>query len=65
MLQLLGITKYMQTASQVIKFPFSFECSIFVKNSSAAEVRTCIASVNRTGKTTAAKGVHDHYNEYK
>ena len=21
--------------------------------------------MNRTGKTTAAKGVHDHYNEYK
>ena len=21
--------------------------------------------MNRTGKTAAAKGVHDHYNEYK
>jgi len=41
------------------------ECSIFVKNSSAAEVGTSRASMNRTGKTTAAKGVHDHYNNIK
>jgi hypothetical protein len=41
------------------------ESSIFVKSSSAAEVGASRASMNRTGKTTAAKGVHDNYNEYK
>jgi hypothetical protein len=36
-----------------------------VKNSSSAELGTSRASMNRTGKTTAAKGVHSNYNEYK
>ena len=39
--------------------------NICEKNSSAAEIGTSRASMNRTVKTTAAKGVHDHYNEYK
>jgi len=34
-------------------------------HSSAAEVGTTRASVNRTSKTNAAKGVSNHYNEYK
>ena len=41
------------------------ESSLFVKSSSAAEVGASRASMNRTGKATAAKGVHDNYNEYK
>lgn len=41
------------------------ESSIFVKDSSSAEVGTSRASMNRTGKTNASKGVHNHYNEYK
>jgi hypothetical protein len=41
------------------------EFSTFVKNSSSAELGTSRASINRTGKTTAAKGVHNNYNEYK
>ena len=41
------------------------ESSKFVKNSSSAEIGTSRASMNRTGKTTAAKGVHNNYNEYK
>ena len=36
-----------------------------MKNCSSAEVGTSRASMNRTGKTTAAKGVHNNYNEYK
>ena len=38
---------------------------MFVKRSSAGEVGTSYASMNRTGKTNAAKGVKSHYNEYK
>ena len=41
------------------------ESSTFVKNCSSAEVGTSRASMNRTGKTAAAKGVHNNYNEYK
>ena len=37
---------------------------MFVDHSSAAEVGTTRASINRTGKTNAAKGVENHYNEY-
>ena len=37
---------------------------MFVNHSSAAEVGTSRASINRTGKTNAAKGVENHYNEY-
>lgn len=38
---------------------------MFVKAESAAEISTSRASVNRTGKFSAAKGVQTHYNEYK
>jgi len=38
---------------------------MFVDDGSAAEIGTSRASINRTGKTNAAKGVHNHYNEYK
>ena len=38
---------------------------MFVKHSSSAEVGTSRSSMNRTGKTNAAKDVHNHYNEYK
>lgn len=38
---------------------------MFVKPESAAELGTSRASMNRTGKFNAAKGVHSHYNEYK
>ena len=41
------------------------EFNSFVKDSSAAEVGTSRASMNRTGKYNAAKGVENHYNEYK
>ena len=37
---------------------------LFVKDS-FSEVGTSKASMNRTGKTNAAKGVHNNYNEYK
>lgn len=36
-----------------------------MSHSSAAEVGTTRASINRTSKTNAAKGVSNHYNEYK
>ena len=36
---------------------------MFVDHSSAAEIGTSKASINRTGKTNAAKGVENHYNE--
>lgn len=38
---------------------------MFVKAESAAEIGTSRASMNRTGKFNAAKGVQTHYNEYK
>lgn len=38
---------------------------MFTKEESAAEIGTSRASMNRCGKTNAAKGVHNHYNEYK
>ena len=41
------------------------EYNIFVKDSSARELGTFRPSMNRTGKTNAAKGVANHYNEYK
>ena len=41
------------------------ENELFVDNSSAAEIGTSRASMNRTFKTNAAKGVNNHYNEYK
>lgn len=37
---------------------------MFVNHSSAAEIGTTRASIDRTGKTNAAKGVENHYNEY-
>ena len=37
---------------------------MFVKHSSAGEIGTTSASINRTGKTNAAKGVENHFNEY-
>lgn len=37
---------------------------MFVNHSSAAEIGTTTATINRTGKTNAAKGVENHYNEY-
>ena len=36
-----------------------------MKDDSAAQIGTSKASMNRCGKTNAAKGVHNHYNEYK
>lgn len=36
-----------------------------MKDCSSAELGTSRASMNRTGKYNAAKGVHSHYNEYK
>ena len=44
---------------------FQLESEIFVDHSSAAEIGTSRASMNRTFKTNAAKGVKNHYNEYK
>ena len=41
------------------------EFETFVKATSAAELGTSAASINRTGKTNAKKGVHSNYNEYK
>lgn len=38
---------------------------MFVKDCSSAEVGTSRASMNRTGKSNASKGVHNHYNECK
>lgn len=40
------------------------EFKMFVDHSSAAEIGTSRASINRTGKTNASKGVENHYNEY-
>ena len=37
---------------------------MFVDHSSASEIGTTRASINRSGKTNAAKGVENHYNEY-
>ena len=37
---------------------------MFVNHSSAAEVATSRASINRTGKTNATKGVENHFNEH-
>lgn len=37
---------------------------MFVDHSSSAEIGTSRASINRTGKTNAAKGVENHYNKY-
>ena len=44
---------------------FQVEYEMFVDKSSASEIGTSHASINRTGKTNAAKGVQSHYNEYK
>ena len=41
------------------------EFETFVQAKSATEVGTSAASINRTGKTKARKGVHSNYNEYK
>ena len=41
------------------------EFNMFVKDESAAEIGSSKASMNRCGKANAAKGVHNHYNEYK
>ena len=37
---------------------------MFVNHSSAAEVGTSRASINRTGKTNATEGVENHFNEH-
>ena len=37
---------------------------MFVNHSSAAEVGTSRASINRTGTTNATKDVKNHFNEY-
>ena len=37
---------------------------MFVDHSSAGELGTSMASINRTRKSNAAKGVENHYNEY-
>jgi len=37
---------------------------MFVNHSSAGEIGTTSASINRTGKTNAAKGVDSHFTEY-
>lgn len=44
---------------------YMVESDIFVNHSSAAKIGTSRASMNRTFKTNAAKGVNNHYNEYK
>lgn len=41
------------------------EFETFVKATSAAELGTSTASINRTEKTNAKKEVHSNYNEYK
>ena len=46
-------------------FLLQTEFETFVKAKSAGEIGTSAASINRTGKTNARKGVHSHYNEYK
>ena len=38
---------------------------MFLKHGSSAEIGTTRASMNRTHKTNAAKGVDKGYNEYK
>lgn len=43
-------------------FP-QLEFKMFVQHSSASELGTTMASINRTGKSNAAKGVENHYNE--
>ena len=40
------------------------EYKLFVNHSSAGEVGSTSASINRKGKTNAAKGIEIHYNEY-
>ena len=35
---------------------------MFVDHSSAGELDISMASINRTGKSNAAKGVENHYN---
>ena len=44
---------------------FQIEFNIFSSHSSVSEIGTSRASMNRTGKTNASKGVENHYNEYK
>lgn len=43
---------------------FQVQFDLFVKDS-YSEIGTSKATMNRTGKTNAAKGVHNFYNEYK
>ncbi|XP_031555869.1 uncharacterized protein LOC116292658 isoform X2 [Actinia tenebrosa] len=43
---------------------YETEFKIFVKES-VAEIGTSRASMNRCGKNNAAKGVHNHHNQYK
>ena len=38
---------------------------MFVQDSSSKELGTTRASINRTAKTNAAKGIESHFNEYK
>ena len=46
-------------------FLIKIEFELFVEESSAAEIGTSRATMNRTGKTRATQGVDKHYNEYK
>ena len=43
---------------------FQVQFDLFVKDS-YTEIGTSKAKMNRTGKTNAARGVHNNYNEYK
>lgn len=46
-------------------FGLQTEFAMFVDNASVGEIGTSKASMNRTGKTNAGKGVHNNYNKYK
>ena len=45
-------------------FKIQTEFSMFVKHESAGELGTSRASMNRTGKTNAAKGIEKNYKIY-
>lgn len=49
----------------MIYWLFQIEFQRFVKHSSVSEIGTTKASINRTGKTNASKGIEKGYNEYK
>ncbi|XP_031567293.1 uncharacterized protein LOC116302202 [Actinia tenebrosa] len=43
---------------------YKAENKIFLNHASVGEISTTMASMNRTGKTNAAKDIDSHYNEY-